>query len=260
MSAFPHRLTRWLAPPPLPVGKRLQASTWPSCLYVVGDIHGCIDLLLELEQAIVADASGVKGERWIVCVGDYIDRGPASSDVVSYLMRPPPSGFRRFALKGNHEELFLAFLQAPETAVEWLELGGAETAVSYGVRSSLIDRSIPRKLANALRAVVPKEHIAWLEHLPVSLRLPGLAVVHAGLRPGVPFDDQSDSDLLWIRSPFLEADRDDGLLVVHGHTPTTDPEVTSGRICVDTGAFATGILTAVRLARDEKPRFLQARR
>jgi serine/threonine protein phosphatase 1 len=212
--------------------------------------------LAELERVIAADASEASGERWIVFVGDYIDRGPASADVVNHLMRPPPFGFRRFTLRGNHEELFLDFLRSPRQAREWVELGGVETATSYGVRRALIEAGAPGKLAAAMRVAVPQEHISWMEQLPISLSLPGLLVVHAGIRPGIPLDEQSDNDLLWIRSPFLETERNDDLLVVHGHTPNPHPQITPGRIGVDTGAFATGVLTAVRLSKNEDPRFL----
>ncbi|MBN9309596.1 metallophosphoesterase family protein, partial [Devosia sp.] len=212
----------------------------------IGDVHGCFAELLALERRIIADATGVAGEKWIVTLGDYIDRGPASAQVVDHLMAPPPADFRRICLLGNHEQMLLDFLAAPRANPYLLEYGGWETAQSYGLNTSAgINLT---GLARDLRGRMPPEHLQWLEQLPIALSVPGYIFAHAGIRPGLTLDEQSDQDLLWIRQPFLDSLASQaGTIVVHGHTPVAEPEQTAARINVDTGCFATGRLTAVRI-------------
>lgn len=237
---------------------RLTATEWPAVVYAIGDIHGCLDELLQLEDMVAKDAQGIEGERWIVTLGDHIDRGPSSAQVIEHLIGAPPPGFRRVSLTGNHEQMLLDFLAEPAANSQWLEFGGLDTARSYGLRnaSGSVGRQRAREIARDLASLMPRTHVDFLLSLPVSLSLPGFCFVHAGLRPGLAIADQSEIDLLWIREPFLEEGGYPGAVVVHGHTPTKLPEVRPWRIGIDTGAFASGRLTAVRLAREEAPVFL----
>lgn len=238
--------------------RRLSAAAWPSVIYAIGDVHGCIAELEFLESLIVADAAAVDGEKWIVMLGDYLDRGPASAAVLDHLCRKPPAGFRRILLAGNHETMFLSYLQEPTRDDNWLRFGGIETLASYGMD---LDRFISGSLSDRRRLLavhIPDEHLALLSDLPVMLSVPGTSFVHAGLRPGLPLDRQADSDLLWIREPFLSSD-DLPTRVVHGHTPIGQPSLGPNRIGIDTGAYATGILTAARLGPAGDTRFLDTR-
>ena len=238
---------------------RLHAAEWPAVVYAIGDIHGCYDQLVALERQIADDARAIAGERWIVTLGDYIDRGPQSARVVSHLMKPL-DGFKRIALAGNHEQMMLGFLADPVGNAQWLEFGGLDTALSYGLRQ----RTSPagsrwlRGVATDLASLIPEAHLQFLSHLPVSLSLPGYQFVHAGMRPGIPAGEQAEDDLLWIREPFLEGGGIEGEIVVHGHTPELEPQLRPWRIGIDTGAFAGGPLTAVRLQRGLPPAFLGA--
>jgi serine/threonine protein phosphatase 1 len=235
----------------VPESRRLSAGELPERLYAIGDVHGCLDQLQRLEALIVEDTQGVTGEKWLVHLGDYIDRGPASAQVLDHLLAPPPAGFSRICLAGNHEHFLLGALSDPDTVGNWLEFGGVATLLSYGLQHAQIDR-LRRGGRHArlqlLQACLPDEHLDFLRGLPVLLTVPGYVFVHAGLRPGVPLDRQSDEDLLWIRHEFLDADHDFGAVVVHGHTPVPEPSVLPRRVCIDTGCFMTGRLTALRIA------------
>lgn len=237
---------------------RLVHDTWPAAVYAIGDIHGYLGQLTALEADIIGDGASIPGEKWLVTLGDYIDRGPSSAEVLDHLLQPLPGGWRRIALVGNHDQIMLDFLRDPKTHDHWLVEGGAETIVSYGVDlAALLGRPDAwRTLHRAFSAQVPPEHLALLTGLPVALTLPGWIFVHAGIRPGVPFHRQRDDDLIWIRSPFLETLRQDGVTVVHGHTPTVEPVMTADRIGVDTHCYLTGRLTAVRVTPDGKTKLL----
>lgn len=227
--------------------QRLSAAARPALIYAIGDVHGCLDELLRLEQHIVADAAGTAGEKWIVMLGDYVDRGPASAQVIDHLLAPPPPGFRRFTLAGNHEQMLLEFLAAPRQSAGWLDFGGLETLRSYGIEPL---NQPPAALATALAARLPSAHLDWLHQLPASLEVPGFVFVHAGLRPGVPLDAQDERDMLWIRNEFLDAPASGGPVVVHGHSPEAEPVHNAARIGIDTAAFATGRLTSARIDAD----------
>ncbi len=229
---------------------RLAFHEWPAAVYAIGDIHGCVEQLIALEAAIARDGGGLEGEKWIVTLGDYIDRGPDSRGVIEHLLGTPPRGFRRFTLAGNHDAILLDFLANPDAHAYWLDEGGVETLASYGIdlHHEVID--------TGLRSRIPAAHLALLEALPVYLSLPGWLFVHAGIRPGIPLATQSDDDLMWIRAPFLSAQLTGGLRVVHGHTPSREPSVTPHRIGIDTHCFATGRLSAVRVTPDGKTKFL----
>jgi serine/threonine protein phosphatase 1 len=234
---------------------RLALDRRPAVIYAIGDVHGCLAELVELERLIIDDAAGVDGPRLLVMLGDYIDRGPRSAQVLDHLIEPPPAGFTRVNLLGNHEQMLLDFLAAPRRADNWLEFGAEATLASYGADPLLAKKgAVPA--ATALAAMMPREHIEFLEALPTLFTVPGYAFAHAGIAPGVPLDQQSDEDLIWIRKPFLDAPPRNDVVVVHGHTPGKEPVVTAARICVDTAAFATGRLTAVRIPAEGEISFL----
>lgn len=230
---------------------RLSAAERPALIYAVGDVHGCLDALKGLEAKIVADAAGRPGEKWLVMLGDYVDRGPQSAQVLDHLTAPPPPGFTRICLRGNHEAAMLAALRDGASIERWLAFGGEATLASYGLNATQISMLAgPGKARNKLQllqAYVPDEHVGFLTGLPVMLSVPGYVFVHAGLRPGVTLDRQRDSDMLWIRDEFLAADHDFGVTVVHGHTPAVEPFLSAHRIGIDTGCFASGRLTGLRV-------------
>jgi serine/threonine protein phosphatase 1 len=223
------------APATLPPGVRV---------YAIGDVHGCLDQLAALHQAIGDDLAERPpgGSAVLVHLGDYIDRGPDSALVVARLMAPfagPP--VETVCLLGNHEDLLLGALDGRRGwADTWLANGGVESLHSWGVPW----RTPPKRWAGLL----PAAQIEFLRGLPVSHRLGGYLFVHAGLRPGVPLEAQTRQDMLWIREPFLSSDADFGAVVVHGHTPQEpEPVVRANRIGLDTGAVLGGALSCVVL-------------
>ncbi|GLQ57599.1 metallophosphoesterase family protein [Devosia nitrariae] len=242
-------------PPPRP---RLGGASWPAAVYAIGDVHGCLAQLRLLHEKIFADARGIDGNKLIVCLGDYVDRGPDASGVLDYLGKDLPQDFRRICLAGNHEVMMLDFLENPVLESSWLQFGGLETLASYGIDGDQLAGTFPRERLALLNSHIPREHVAWMRALPAALTLPGVCFVHAGLRPGIALTEQHEDDLLWIRHEFFDAEDDVDTFVVHGHTPAARPVVTHKRICVDTAAFATGTLTAVRLRPDAEPEFIEA--
>jgi serine/threonine protein phosphatase 1 len=236
--------------------ERLAAPSEPAVIYAIGDVHGCLDLLTALEAAIIADADGRPGEKWIVMLGDYVDRGPKSAQVIDHLLRDPPPGFTRVTLCGNHEAAMLAFLDDPEPRSSWLEFGGIETLASYGIAGPLVHRGGSRQLRDAVASYVPDEHRAFLAGLPISLETPAHLFVHAGVRPGIPWARQADEDLFWFRDDYSASFAEFGKLVIHGHTPLQDAFLSRTRIGIDTGAYLTGRLSAVRLLPGSEPTIL----
>jgi len=226
-------------------------------LYVIGDIHGRLDLLDRMIAAIERDVAEKGSDCLIVTVGDYIDRGPKSRQVLDRLLKNPFPG-DYIALKGNHEALMQEFLEDPKVGTHWQHLGGLETLHSFGVRvSPLMGGRNFEQAAQELRSALSPEQAKFLASLKMSLTTGRYFLCHAGVRPGVPLERQSVEDLLWIRDEFLDSTEDFGKIVVHGHTPTVEPQVRPNRINIDTGAFATGKLTCVVLEGD-KHRFITA--
>jgi serine/threonine protein phosphatase 1 len=232
------------------------SSLEPERIYAIGDIHGRSDLLDRMVTQISRDLEAHPvGTALTVTLGDYVDRGPDSRGVIERLMRNP---FQTplVALKGNHESLLEAFLVDPAVAGEWRRLGGLETLHSYGVPvSSLMIGKNYEEASEALRAALPPAHLQFLRSLWTSLPVGKYFMCHAGIRPGIALDRQSEADLLWIREEFLSSRADFGRIVVHGHSPAESPEVLPNRINIDTGAFITGRLTCAVLDK-EGPRFL----
>jgi serine/threonine protein phosphatase 1 len=219
-------------------------------LYVMGDVHGCLNELLEAENRIRADIQESGQPGMVILLGDYVDRGPASSAVLDHISRPDHDGLKRIALCGNHDDAFLQFIRDPSQVLQWLDFGGRQTLLSYGIDG---DYFLSRKnggfaaLQASLEEAVPAEHIRLLTELPVSVRIGDYVFVHAGLRPGVPLDEQTDEDLMWIREPFLSQGPELPCVVVHGHTPVTEPEFGRSRIGMDTGAYFSGKLAVLKI-------------
>ncbi|HEY1796194.1 MAG TPA: metallophosphoesterase family protein [Stellaceae bacterium] len=225
-------------------------------LYVIGDIHGRADLLDGVIERIRRDlAVRPIGDAVTVTLGDYVDRGPDSRGVLERLSHNPfPTEY--LALKGNHEELVTAFLADASVAEHWRHYGGLETLHSYGVPVNPLMRGRDYETAaEAFDQALPASHRDFLASLRTSLIIGRYFLCHAGIRPGVPLERQSDEDLRWIREPFLESTMNFGKIVVHGHTPTERPEVLPNRINLDTGAYMTGRLTCAALE-GERVRFL----
>lgn len=227
--------------------ERLEHLDMPT--YVIGDVHGRYDLLSALERKIVADAAGLPGRKLIVMLGDYIDRGPASAQVVSRLMAPPPNGFDRICLTGNHEMAMLAYADGEISLDDWVALGGDATLASYGVDILKLKEEYPKqkKLDTFVRTWLPDDHVNFLRRLPILLDTPEALFVHAGIDPDRPISEQQDDDLVFIRSRFYDSAQPLPKLIVHGHTPIRRAEVNGLRLNLDTGAFHTGRLSAARL-------------
>jgi serine/threonine protein phosphatase 1 len=218
-------------------------------LYVIGDIHGRADLLDMLLARIDADlAAEPCGDYAVIAIGDYVDRGPESREVLNRLIACIRT-HRTVLLKGNHEAYFLEFLRNPSVLRVWRQYGGLQTLISYGLKPSL-NPSEPEQheLARELATVLPWEHRALLDALPTAFSFGDFYFVHAGVRPGIPLADQQEQDQLWIRDDFLLCEDDFGKVIVHGHTPVREPEIRPNRINIDTGAYATGRLTCVKIS------------
>lgn len=236
----------------------LDEASLPADLrvYAVGDVHGRADLLGAMLAAIDRDvAQAPVAERRIVMLGDYTDRGPASREVIDLLVaRSADPGF--VCLRGNHDDWLETFLTHPEAVGDnFLRWGGLETLASYGID---LGRAPWRhqELSRELNRLLPAAHRRFLAQLRDRHVEGDYLFVHAGVRPGVPLDEQSRHDLIWIRDAFHHHRGSFSKVVVHGHTPNDQIEVLPNRINVDTGAYATGVLSAVVLE-ERRRRFIQ---
>jgi len=235
-----------------PAAARPAPSTGGPLVYAVGDIHGRLDLLGQLMVKVRADAAETAGglRPILVFIGDYIDRGPDAAGVIEAVLTLEEEGrFEVRPLKGNHEAQMLAFLEDPRAGPAWMEFGGADTLLSYGVQPPLSrsDLQAWEDARQAFAGAVPARHRQFFERLELAVSCGDYLFVHAGVRPGVPLQEQTERDLLWIRDDFLSSTRSIEKVVVHGHTPEVAPYIGRNRIGIDTGAYATARLTAVRL-------------
>jgi serine/threonine protein phosphatase 1 len=253
LNFFAHNKMR---PPKVRGRPRLVADDEPAAIYAIGDVHGCLSHLKKMEEAIIVDGADIVGEKWIVMLGDVVDRGPHSAQVIDHLLERPPQGFLRITLAGNHEVAMSAFLDSPSRRSSWLTFGGFESLLSYGMPSELIERGRDRDLTNLVQSYVPREHLDFLSSLAVVLETPRYVFVHAGLRANLPLALQSESDLLWLDDDFAEDYSSLGKTVVHGHTPVPVARVSARRISVDTEAYSSGRLSAVRLTKAREPALL----
>ena len=222
-------------------------------LYVIGDVHGRVDLLAHMHRRIARDlARRPAADRRVIHLGDYIDRGPQSVAVLELLLDYRAKGQGDFLL-GNHDRFLRDFLTDPECADFdlWMVNGGVETLDSFGIDGMQAafssDRGVRLRLHDQLTASMPPGLPAFLGGLALMLRFGDYVFVHAGVRPGVALAEQSAHDLVWIREPFLFSDTDHGAVIVHGHTPVEQVEARPNRIGIDTGAVFTGRLTCLVL-------------
>jgi serine/threonine protein phosphatase 1 len=215
-------------------------------VYAVGDIHGCLDLLQDVHQKISQHALAYQGTKIVVYLGDYVDRGPHSMQVVDYLLAQTLSNFKAVYLLGNHEQVLLQFIEGHglEIAHDWFGFGGLATLQSYGVTLRGIPtlKDLPRLQAEFAEKC-PVAHRQFYQALALSFELGGYFFVHAGIKPKLPLTKQIADDMLWIRDEFLNSRKQFEKVIVHGHSVSVKPEIKSNRIGLDTGAYATGLLT-----------------
>ena len=230
------------ASPLLPEGLRV---------YAVGDVHGRADLLKQLFSRVDEDLKEHPiAEAIHIFLGDYIDRGENSATVLDLLIERART-HRVGCLKGNHELFLSEFLENPGVLKHWSQYGALPTLASYGLTPTVnADPKQQAELSARLCNAIPKSHSQFLAGLKLSFTCGAFFFVHAGVRPGRPLSHQREEDLLWIRDDFLLHQEPFEKIIVHGHTPVWEPEVRNNRINIDTGAYATGRLTCLRLESD----------
>ncbi len=224
-------------------------------VYAIGDVHGCYLSMLNLLDRIEVDRrSRPEGKSTVVFLGDLIDRGPASKEVVEFLMTFNPDWTELAFVRGNHEEVMLDVLSGNISAMRsWFEFGGKDCARSYGVDNFGQLHINPDHIMMALQRSVPKTHLAFLDSFSDAFAFGDYLLVHAGIKPKVAIENQSPYDMRWIRSSFLDYKKPHPVKVVHGHSVVDDgPENHSNRIAIDTGAHKGRPLTAVRLCAGEE--------
>jgi serine/threonine protein phosphatase 1 len=235
----------WLKNAPVP---RQPSTPDGTRIYAIGDIHGCADAMDSLLATIADDVKQQPARQTIgVFLGDYVDRGAQSCAVLERLAKKAvPMDF--VALRGNHEAMLLRFLEEPAYLEEWRGVGGLETLHSYGIDVSAIMRGTGYEQAHdAFATKLPEAHLGFLQATRLSYESADYYFCHAGIRPGVKLADQVESDLLWIRQEFLNCTKPFEKFVVHGHTPVASPDIHANRIGIDTGVYATGVLTCLVL-------------
>jgi serine/threonine protein phosphatase 1 len=217
--------------------------------YAIGDIHGRLDLLQDLLAKIHAELQHHPAKKTLlVFVGDLIDRGPSSAQVLERLRTYNREGIRTVFLLGNHEEVLLRILGGESELIDkWTSFGGAACLQSYGVDPGQLAHATEAEALAIVRNAIPREHVRFLESFSDSCRFGDYLFVHAGIRPGIELEQQSQNDLRWIRDPFLFDASDHGCVVVHGHTISSEVENRPNRIGIDTGAYRTGVLTALAI-------------
>ena len=227
-------------------------------VYCVGDIHGREDLLMDLHKMILQDSSKFLGDKVVVYLGDYIDRGLHSKEVVDLLLNKPLVNFKPIYLRGNHEQVLLDFLNVDANiAMEWFNFGGQSTLLSYGV--SITGVSFGDKLnllQQDLADKIPAEHLSFYTQLNYSYECGDYFFVHAGVKPKKALKRQSELDMMWIRNEFLASNFQFKKMIVHGHSIVDQPEQKDNRIAIDTGAYNSGRLTCLVLEGEQR-RFIQ---
>ncbi len=230
--------------PMLPEGERI---------YAIGDIHGSLHALQSLHELILLDSAAFVGQKSLVYLGDYIDRGEHSREVIDLLLKAPVADFKRIFLLGNHEQSLLDFLEHPQSVAAWLNYGGRATLRSYGVS---VERDYAHRpienLRDELAWQLPRDHLEFFRGMSFYHLAGSYCFVHAGIRPGIPMSEQRNEDLLWIREDFTRSQMHHDHIVVHGHSITTEVDWNENRIGIDTGAFHSGVLTCLVLEGNEQ--------
>lgn len=236
----------------------LNLEKFEGTVYVIGDVHGRLDLLLGLEALIFDDAKESKNEKLIIYIGDMIDRGPDSAGVLAHIRGAVPTGFLRLALLGNHEHMLLRFVHDTNEDF-WLNFGGRETLMSYGVgeQETFDVKPGTTDMRFLLQKVIPREHLNFLRTLPQAITLKHFILTHAGGNPAKPFSDQTKREMVWGVRGFMKTRADYGREMVHGHFIVDEMRRADGKIAIDTGAYASGRLSAVKLEHDGTVDFLQ---
>lgn len=246
------------APTAAPVSPGLPPGV---VVWAIGDIHGRLDLLERLLEAVALGDDPAAFDRLVlVFLGDYVDRGANSRGVIDRLVVLQDEGrYETHFLKGNHEDKMLEFLEDPSVGPAWCEYGGAEALRSFGLNVPTMKHRVDAwaSVSADLRHRLSSRQLRFMRELETSVSIGGYFFAHAGARPGIALEDQSDHDLMWVRNSFLNDPDPFERVVVHGHTPTAEPYADHRRIGVDTKAYETGVLTAVRLE-DRGLRFVQA--
>lgn len=245
MLGFSQKRNGALSPPRGPYGHRA---------YAVGDVHGRLDLLEQLLAKIEADTERRPALKTsLIFVGDLIDRGPDSRGVVERLRTYRHHRIRPYFLAGNHEEVLLRLLAGERgILMSWLQFGGAECLKSYGFNAAELAGRSESSGLQLVKEAIPQSHSNFIGGFADTLAFGDYLFVHAGIRPGVDMSLQSQSDLRWIRSPFLEDETDHGVVVVHGHTISSEIVERPNRIGIDTGAYRTNVLTALAIEGDAR--------
>lgn len=222
-------------------------------IYAIGDIHGRLDLLKQLMDKIDADAKSTTATVKLVFLGDYIDRGLQSKQVLDYLLHlshHASDAQKPHFILGNHEQVMREIIKHSDLRLtqNWLTFGGRETLMSYGIRPVALSNAagLTAMLQDFL-AKVPPSHVEFLNAMESSVSYSDYFFCHAGARYGVPLTEQTEQDLVWIRRDFIANTKKYEKMIVHGHTISETPELLPHRINVDTGAYATGCLTAIAL-------------
>ena len=241
------------SPPP----PRLPAVPAGTRYYVIGDIHGRLDLYEAMIAAIEEDdARAPRADTRIVLLGDLVDRGPDSAGVIARTRAWQKTRKVR-VLAGNHEEMFLAAFEKPEALRHFLKHGGRETVLSYGLSSKQLATLSLEEIFARLPRIVPASEREYIAGFETMIRAGDYLFVHAGIDPERPIDEQKRSDCLWIRERFLNHEGPLEKVVVHGHTIFPKVMDCGNRIGIDTGAFRSGVLTALALEGDQR-RIIQA--
>ncbi len=232
---------------------RLNQSSTPDNMriYAIGDVHGYLNLLETLHQKIDIDLKKHPVNKYrIIFVGDYIDRGPDSAGCVEYLVNLLADNSNVICLKGNHEDKLEQFLIKPaDVADSFFTYGGADCATSYGVDMTGYNGTTDEKLQKCaeLGEKIPKHHREFYSRLPATVTYGDYLFTHAGVRPGIALDQQSEHDLIWIRYDFISHQSLYDKVIVHGHTPAYPMEILPNRINVDTHAYHTSVLSCIVL-------------
>ena len=228
--------------------KLLRLVRMPSAIYAIGDIHGCFDLYDRLETKIIEDGRNLPGTKLILSLGDFIDRGGASAKMIDRFLEPAPEGFKRLALRGNHEDMMIKFMSDPGANRDWLNYGGIDTLASYGLslNPETLFEQPSKDLQRMMMAAIPDNHRRFLDHLPLALSAGPYRFAHASYDRSRDFDDQQSETLLW-GDPAQSDIGEKNHILVHGHIIVERPVISPKRISIDTGAYLNGTLTAIRI-------------